>query len=157
MLAAGAYVGKGVGEALEMERNLQGYLNTADGLNAFVEHHRRWPRDETELRDFPGQPADWSERRDEALSRSVVSYDFDLSRENLDAPETFRGLRQKEPAFRSGHTGVKILLATLREIRDAQATPGPVRQAVPGDAEVTSAGDESGSREGASESDAAPK
>ncbi|HEV7283137.1 MAG TPA: hypothetical protein VGN57_23225 [Pirellulaceae bacterium] len=76
-----------------------------------------------------------------------MEYDFDLSRENLNSPEAFRGLRYKEPSFKSGGALVERLLATLRDVRDAPSPPVPVGQAVPDDAEETSAGEEGGSRE----------
>jgi type II secretory pathway pseudopilin PulG len=147
LLAAVAYALKGANVALEAENNLHAYSGAAEALNAFVERHRRWPRDEAELREFDGQPAEWPERRDHAIARTIVAYDFDLLQENLDSPETFRGLRQKDPNYGPDNGFVEILLATLRELRDSHAeSPVPVGQAVPDDAEEPSAGDANGSR-----------
>ncbi|HEV7282050.1 MAG TPA: hypothetical protein VGN57_17745 [Pirellulaceae bacterium] len=66
-LAGGTYFVNGVFFALEAENNLVAFSRTAEALTAFVERHRRWPRDEAELRQFEGQPAYWQEARDEAL------------------------------------------------------------------------------------------
>ncbi len=146
LLAVVAYFAKGIHLALEAENNLHAYSGTAEALNAFVERHRRWPRDEAELREFDGQPANWPQCQDYALARTVVSYDFDLSREKLDSPETFRGLREKDPNYGPDNGFVEILLATLREIRDAQAPSASADQAPSDESEETSAGGENGSR-----------
>lgn len=146
-LAAGAYVLNDINLVFEAENNLHAYSGAAEALNAFVERHRRWPLDEAELREFDGQPAEWPGRRDHALARTIVAYDFDLLQENLDSPESFRGLRQKEPNYGPDNGFVEILLAKLREIRDAQRPSASADQASPDDGEETSAGEEGGSRE----------
>ena len=115
LLAVGSYIGRGIYLSLEAENNLQAYCLTADTLADFVDQRGRWPRDERELASYADGPANWPANSEYALARTIVAYDFDVDRDSLD-PAEFRGLRYREPSFRSDHFRDR-LIASLAELR----------------------------------------
>lgn len=146
-----------------VDSNINGkaFMNTGAELKDFVEATGRWPESEEEFlehpRTFLGRAA-----MQEEMSRTIIVYDVDLAKEDLDSVKTFRLLKPRNPDRFSDY-GVydwffPEFLATLRAARDGELpAPAPTGQAVPDDAEEASAGEVDGSREGASVSEGVAK